>query len=109
MSNHTPGPWTFGIRRDRTMYLSLGDFRTGPHFQGDLCASEADARLIVAAPDLLAACRMGHMDIPGLPAGQLLACANLLRNHGSHDLADWLEIKHEAEMDAIAAAEGRDG
>ncbi|MDX1117061.1 hypothetical protein GOL29_03295 [Sinorhizobium medicae] len=55
MSKHTPGEWKFGVRRDNSIWLSLGDPRKGPHYQGDLYASEADARLIAAAPELLAA------------------------------------------------------
>jgi hypothetical protein len=51
----TPGPWRYGVRFDGSIWLSLGDHKTGPHFQADLCASEADARLIAAAPDLLEA------------------------------------------------------
>ncbi len=51
----TPGPWRFGVRRDDSMWLSLGDPKAGPHYQGDLVASPDDARLIVAAPDLLEA------------------------------------------------------
>jgi hypothetical protein len=52
---HTPRPWEYGIRRDKSIWLSLGDPKSGPHYQGDLVASEADARLIAAAPDLLEA------------------------------------------------------
>ena len=58
MSEHTPGPWKYGVRRDGSMWLSLGNPEKGPHYQGDLVASEADARLIAAAPDLLAACEV---------------------------------------------------
>jgi hypothetical protein len=57
-TKHTPGPWEFGVRKNRTIWLSLGDPRGAPHYQGDLVASEADARLIAAAPDLLEACRL---------------------------------------------------
>jgi hypothetical protein len=56
-TQHTPGPWTYGVRKDGSMWLSIGDHRTGPHFQADLCASEADAKLIVAAPEMLDALR----------------------------------------------------
>ncbi|QRY69145.1 hypothetical protein JVX98_13050 [Ensifer sp. PDNC004] len=52
-AKHTPGPWTFGVRRDKSMWLSIGDPAKGPHYQADLYASEDDARLIVAAPELL--------------------------------------------------------
>jgi hypothetical protein len=57
-AKHTPGPWTYGIRRDGSIWLSLGDHKTpkAAHYQGDLCATEADARLIAAAPALLEAC-----------------------------------------------------
>lgn len=44
----TPGGCEFGIRRDQSLWLSLGDPKTGPHYQGDLCASTGDAALIVA-------------------------------------------------------------
>jgi hypothetical protein len=37
------------------MWLSIGNPKTGPHSSGDLVATKADAALIVAAPDLLAA------------------------------------------------------
>ncbi|WP_104662817.1 hypothetical protein [Ensifer adhaerens] len=53
MSKHTPGPWKYGVRRDKSIWLSIGDPEKGPHRQGDLYASEADARLIAAAPELL--------------------------------------------------------
>lgn len=55
MSKHTPGPWKYGVRRDNSIWLSIGDPAKGPHRQGDLYASEADARLIAAAPELLEA------------------------------------------------------
>lgn len=48
----TPGPWEVGLRRDGSMWLSLGDPVTGPHYQGDIVASFADACLIAAAPDM---------------------------------------------------------
>jgi len=57
MSGHTPKPWVIGTRKDGSRWLSMGDPVSGPHFQGDLHSSEADARLIAAAPDLLAAGR----------------------------------------------------
>lgn len=54
-TKHTPGPWRYGKRGDGSKWLSLGNPATGPHYQGDLWASDYDAKLIVAAPDLLAA------------------------------------------------------
>jgi len=55
MSTHTSGPWEYGVRPDKTIWLSIGDPRDGAHYQGDLVASAADARLITAAPELYAA------------------------------------------------------
>jgi hypothetical protein len=54
-AEHTPGPWKFGIRRDGSMWLSLGDPIKGPHYQGDLVASPADARLIAESPAMYGA------------------------------------------------------
>ena len=55
MSAHTSGAWLYGVRTDGSIWLSIGDCGgTGAHFQGDLVASEPDARLIVSAPALLA-------------------------------------------------------
>ena len=48
----TPGPWASGIRPDGTMWLSLGDPRKGPHFQGDISCGKNDLPLITASPDL---------------------------------------------------------
>ena len=53
-AKHTAGPWVYGARKDGSLWLSLGD-PAKRHYQGDLCASEADARLITAAPELLEA------------------------------------------------------
>ena len=55
MSSFTPGPWAYGIRADGSIWLSLGNRTAGPHYQGDLCASPDDARLIAASPTLLEA------------------------------------------------------
>jgi hypothetical protein len=57
MSEHTPGPWDYGIRKDGTIWLTIGDPDKGPHYQGDFPGTEADARLVIAAPDLLEALR----------------------------------------------------
>ena len=50
---HTPGFWAYGVRPDGSIWISLGNPVTGPHRQGDFPGTEADARLSVAAPDLL--------------------------------------------------------
>ncbi|MFJ4130825.1 hypothetical protein [Pseudomonas cyclaminis] len=52
-TKHTPGPWNYGVRKDGSIWLSLGASGVGPHYQGDLVATESDAKLIVAAPELL--------------------------------------------------------
>lgn len=51
----TPGPWHYGVRPDGSMWLSLGNPSKGPHYQGDLVATVADANAIIAARDLYVA------------------------------------------------------
>ena len=51
---HTPGPWVYGKRKDGSLWISRGDPVKGPHDQSDFYGSEADCRLMIAAPDLLA-------------------------------------------------------
>ena len=55
-TNHTPGPWTIANGHDARVYL-IDDARG--HAVGELVYADArkpaDARLIAAAPDLLAA------------------------------------------------------
>ena len=60
---HTPGPWRLRHHKDgRTDILTgAGDFLCGwnPQTQGRMCVPHAsDMRLMAAAPDLLAACRL---------------------------------------------------
>lgn len=59
---HTPGPWRLHEQRGRT-YVVAGRGVEAGEFMGHLIAAEttcpdwpANARLIAAAPDLLAAC-----------------------------------------------------
>ena len=54
-NKHTPGPWVIGTRKDGSRWFSIGNPETGPHYQADIFCREADARLIAAAPDMLAA------------------------------------------------------
>jgi hypothetical protein len=59
MKKHTPGPWEI-VTNDLTPYLQLiGDYTASRKSMGKLAkgyaTSEADARLIAAAPDLLEA------------------------------------------------------
>lgn len=55
--------------------------------------------------ELLEAIKTGHSDFSGMPCGDLLAAANVLRNYGADDLARRLEDKHELECAAIAKCE----
>jgi hypothetical protein len=48
----TKGKWEAGERRDGSIWLSIGDPKTGPHFQGDIVCTPWDARLIITAPEL---------------------------------------------------------
>lgn len=104
MSDHTPGPWSADYG-DFSAYCETGaevcKATKGNHDDGTSIPEdemEANLRLVAAAPELLAACRM------------LRAC-----------LADWCEIAedddqrdddHQAMRDAqaaIAKAEGKGG
>jgi len=84
MSTHTPGPWKARIRRQ-------GSHVTGPDgFSVAHVGTDANARLIAAAPDLLEACR--------------LACLVMAKGNGL-SYADRREA-HEAVIAAIHKAEG---
>lgn len=52
---NTPTPWKYGVRKDKSIWISLGDPVKGPHHQGDFPGTESDARLATAAPALLKA------------------------------------------------------
>ena len=55
MNKHTPGPWTIANGEDRRVYLiNHGRDAVGETVYTDT-RNPADARLIAAAPDLLAA------------------------------------------------------
>ena len=92
-SKPTPGPWTYGVRKNGTIWFSLGDSVKGPHWQADLNAREPDARLMMAAPDLLA---------------RLKVVAEWIDNWSPSFIYDdeWPAEK-QAMKDAIAKAEGR--
>lgn len=81
--SHTPGPWEMDgarIKKDENLTIA----RVGVAFDGDW--SEANARLIAAAPDLLDACKQAE---------------TMLRYWGKQDGACYELIN-----DAIAKAEG---
>jgi len=58
--SHTPGPWRWYSRRAieaREQTVLVGDCGLPSCGRTELFVSDADARLIAAAPDLLAACQ----------------------------------------------------
>ena len=50
----TPGPWTYGVRKNGSIWVSLGDptNERSAHYQCDFPVREADARLATCAPEL---------------------------------------------------------
>ena len=58
----TPGPCEYGIRRDGSMWMSIGDPAKGPHIQADWEFGEHNAEAFTAArtdiPRLVAALRV---------------------------------------------------
>lgn len=61
-TKHTPGPWRFnpvGEVRGADWNVVICD----TYGNGDDDVADADARLIAAAPDLLAACEMALLDM----------------------------------------------
>ncbi len=58
MSKHTPGPWTIERNERGTSIKAIGPLQA-EEYAGSawLDVSDVDARLIAAAPDLLAVCQ----------------------------------------------------
>lgn len=88
MSKHTPGPWTYCMT-DGTNYARITCDQTGGDNLRGYCG-EANARLIAAAPDLLAA----------LEKCEALALSD-------NDPEDLLEEVRIAAHSAIALAKGK--
>lgn len=63
-TKHTPGPWSIGESRDHRIAVCGGHFIIGVLEGIYQPRGNADARLIAAAPDLLAACQ--DLDCPEL-------------------------------------------
>ena len=59
MSKHTPGPWTYQEESDAYTHIVRGpnNYFITQLSQDTSGRSEADARLIAAAPELLEACK----------------------------------------------------
>ncbi len=72
--SHTPGPWAFGKKGRSSNFASRDDpiYRvTGDHMVlADVRSGAADALLITAAPDLLAALRTLSDSIATIPLGR---------------------------------------
>ncbi len=91
MSKHTPGPWY--IQDD----LIRGDYGYVADINGGLI-NEANARLIAAAPELLAALQIAHEEMVDLQP---------FEDEDTTGQATWhAKIRQIAE--AIAKAEGRE-
>lgn len=92
MSEHTPGPWTiqeYGDDEAPALVIHMDTetrvcFMATPGSHGDPARIEADALLISAAPDLLAACK------------------DALGAFENNNAIDWGDLER-----AIAKAEGR--
>lgn len=71
MSSHTPGPWRAekGCRRGLA-YVMSGDVAICRCYEGDDLM--ANAGLIAAAPDLLAACKQAVLDVEERGASSLM-------------------------------------
>ncbi len=96
----TEGDW-----RQIERYVLCGDVVIGTSaLVGQPAEFLANTRMLAASKKLAEAAAMGHADLPGLPCGDLLAAANVLRNHGGVELAERLEAKHDAEYDALILA-----
>ncbi len=126
--SHTPGPWRActGSHKDRCICgMVYGPFKEGPliatvavercpkEYHSDECSpptdqSAANARLVAAAPDLLAACK----DMVDLVVGlrQLLVCYRIGGRQVSEKTMDAIEGADEriaVATGAIAKAEGK--
>lgn len=98
-AQHTPGPWHWTSRNGKHYLVTTGDspheivlgwpcgMEDGSWFTGDSYGA-ADARLIAAAPDLLAACQKFVASFKSL---QREKC----------------DVAHRMAVEAIAKAEGR--
>ena len=69
MSKHTPGPWTAIIEKDGEHVVDtyVVDVDEDVVVRPSAKLSEPDARLIAAAPDLLAALKLADTILDGFP------------------------------------------
>ena len=98
-AQHTPGPWAFGVARNGRRYVFDSDGKpvcgrfVGS--DGDISVAEANARLIAAAPALLAAAKAARPIL------------NRLREDEVAGFGDCWEVLDQID-DAIAAAEQKE-
>lgn len=96
-SKHTPGPWWV---QESTGDILTHDRRIASTQQGGLY-SVADARLIAAAPELLALVKEGQRVV------KLLLDVIDAGNEAQLDGSEWLTFQREA-VEAVAKAVGRE-
>jgi hypothetical protein len=63
LDRHTPGEWRHVVRRDGSIYLTMGNPERGAHSQFDWLGTEADAALAMAAPAMMAALEKARVSI----------------------------------------------
>lgn len=87
MSEHTPGPWEYDQFENGEMSVFCAKLDSKYH--GDWIAhlshegetDEANARLIAAAPELLAACKAALEDLYAIPSVDLSGGARVVRDY----------------------------
>jgi hypothetical protein len=117
LSQHTPGPWEVkAVNGNPGEYgLYIVDANGNDLMRGDFCRSDADANLIAAAPDMLAALREAQQTL--LAVQHEVASLNSRIRAGS-DAAPWvcekvsqisglLDDCDEQSRAAIAKVEGK--
>jgi hypothetical protein len=103
MSEHTPGPWRFSREGDEPYWHVDMPGPCGVRYgfcNAMVYTTEADARLIAAAPELLAACNKLVATLEGAWAERELAAPKSVQCQLG------TEVRHAKA--AIAKAEGRD-
>jgi len=110
VEKHTPGPW-FPIKNHHYWEIRTGGEQYVGQQIGDACSSQfldggdngkANATLMAAAPDLLAACQ-GAMRIVSLWNGR-----EVPEDHEHAEEMKALSMMQEAFIEAIAKAEGKE-
>jgi hypothetical protein len=110
MAQHTPGPWRVFTTPDNSKVIGIGE-RTGDGiadcgfgvWRGGSEEARANAQLMAAAPDMLAALKGVQPN-----AEEAIADASADLQEGSDNAGlRWIIARWQAVLDAIAKAEGR--